>query len=154
VRRDPFAMIAFCGYNMADYFSHWVQIGEKAGTNAPKIYCGNWFRKGENGKFIWPGFGDNMRVLKWIVERVEGKASAEKTALGFIPKYADLDWSGASFTQEQFDSITAVNQTRWRQELTLHDELLTKLSFHLPVEMTQRFMALETALKTEVMPAI
>ena len=153
VRRDPFAMIAFCGYNMADYFSHWVQIGEKAATNAPKIYCGNWFRKDENGKFIWPGFGDNMRVLKWIVERVEGKASAEKTALGFIPKYADLDWSGASFTPEQFDSITAVNQTRWRQELTLHDELLTKLSFHLPVEMTQRFMALETALKTDVKSA-
>jgi phosphoenolpyruvate carboxykinase (GTP) len=154
VRRDPFAMIAFCGYNMADYFSHWVSMGEKAGANAPKIYCGNWFRKDENGKFIWPGFGDNMRVLKWIVERVEGKASAEKTSLGLIPKYNDLDWSGASFTQEKFDAITAVNQTQWTQELKLHDELLTKLAHHLPVEMTQRFTVLEAALNTALKAAI
>ncbi len=150
VRRDPFAMIAFCGYNMADYFAHWVSMGEKAGANAPKIYCGNWFRKDENGKFIWPGFGDNMRVLKWIVERVEGKASAEKTALGLIPKYSDLDWSGSSFSQEKFDAITAVNQTQWTQELKLHDELLTRLAYHLPVEMTQRFTVLDAALKAAI----
>jgi phosphoenolpyruvate carboxykinase (GTP) len=146
VRRDPFAMIAFCGYNMADYFSHWVSMGQKAGIHAPKIYCGNWFRKDEDGKFIWPGFGDNMRVLKWIVERVEGKANAEKTALGLIPKYNDLDWNGASFAQEKFDAITTINQTQWTQELKLHDELLTKLAYHLPVEMTLRFKALRAAI--------
>ncbi len=146
VRRDPFAMIAFCGYNMADYFSHWVSMGKKAATNAPKIYCGNWFRKDENGKFIWPGFGDNMRVLKWIVERVEGRADAEKTALGLIPKYSDLDWSGSTFAQEKFDAITVINQTQWTQELKLHDELLTKLAYHLPAEMQQRYEALKQAL--------
>jgi len=150
VRRDPFAMLAFCGYNMADYFSHWVSMGKKAGANAPKIYCGNWFRKDETGKFIWPGFSDNMRVLKWIVERVEGNADAEKTALGFIPKYGDLDWSGSSFAQENFAAITEVNQLQWTQELKLHDELLTKLAHHLPVEMTQRY----TVLNTKLMPAL
>lgn len=146
VRRDPFAMIAFCGYNMADYFGHWVSMGKKAGPNAPKIYCGNWFRKDENGKFIWPGFGDNMRVLKWIVERVEGKVGAEKTALGVIPKYSDIDWSGSSFAQEKFDAITAVNQTQWTQELKLHDELLTRLAYHLPIEMRQRYDRLKAVI--------
>lgn len=146
VRRDPFAMIAFCGYNMAEYFGHWVSMGKKAGPNAPKIYCGNWFRKDENGKFIWPGFGDNMRVLKWIVERVEGKVGAEKTALGVIPKYSDIDWSGSSFAQEEFDAITAVNQTQWTQELKLHDELLTRLAYHLPIEMRQRYDRLKAVI--------
>jgi phosphoenolpyruvate carboxykinase (GTP) len=146
VRRDPFAMIAFCGYNMADYFGHWVSMGKKAGANAPKIYCGNWFRKDENGKFIWPGFGDNMRVLKWIVERVEGRANAEKTALGFIPKYGDFDWSGSSFTQDKFATITAVNQIQWTQELKLHAELLAKLAHHLPGEIKLRYEALKAAI--------
>ncbi len=154
VRRDPFAMIAFCGYNMADYFGHWVSIGKKAGANAPKIYCGNWFRKDDNGKFIWPGFGDNMRVLKWIVERVEGRAQAKKTALGFIPTYSDLDWSGSSFAQEKFDEITAINQTQWTQELKLHDELLTKLAHHLPAEMTRRYTVLKSALEAALKTAI
>ncbi len=142
VRRDPFAMIAFCGYNMADYFGHWVQMGNNLGANAPKIFCGNWFRKDESGKFIWPGFGDNMRVLKWIIERVEGKANAEKTPLGFIPKYADLDWTDSSFPQESFEAITTVNPTEWKQELTLHDELLKKLAHRLPVELSQRYQTL------------
>ncbi len=142
VRRDPFAMIAFCGYNMADYFQHWVQMGENLGASAPKIYCGNWFRKDELGKFIWPGFGDNMRVLKWIVERIEGKANAEKTPLGFIPNYADLDWTDSSFSQEKFDAITRVKHSEWTQELALHDELLKKLAHHLPVEVSQRYQTL------------
>ncbi len=146
VRRDPFAMIAFCGYNMADYFGHWVQMGNSLGPNSPKIYCGNWFRKDENGKFIWPGFSDNMRVLKWIIERVEGKANAEKTALGSIPKYSDLDWNGSSFPEEKFDAITTVNHLEWAQELTLHDDLLTKLAHHLPTEMTERYAVLKAAI--------
>ena len=145
VRRDPFAMLAFCGYNMSDYFAHWISIGAQA-AHAPKLYCVNWFRKNGDGKFIWPGFGENMRVLKWIVERVEGKASANDTPLGAIPRYTDLDWSGLAFDESKFDSVTAVNQAHWRQELTLHDELLTKLQHNLPSVMRARFTKLGEAI--------
>jgi phosphoenolpyruvate carboxykinase (GTP) len=148
VRRDPFAMLAFCGYNMADYFGHWINVGAKLDNNAPKLYCVNWFRKNADGKFVWPGFGDNMRVLKWIVERVEGKASAQQSALGNIPTFADLDWRGLDFAQETFSNITAVEKTQWQQELALHDELLCKLQHGLPVVLKERRMALQTALTT------
>jgi phosphoenolpyruvate carboxykinase (GTP) len=147
VRRDPFAMLAFCGYNMADYFGHWINVGAKLNDNAPKLYCVNWFRKNADGKFVWPGFGDNMRVLKWIVERVEGKANAQQTALGNIPTFADLDWQGLNFAQETFSSITAVEKTPWQQELALHDELLGKLQHGLPIVLKERRMALQTALQ-------
>ena len=146
VRRDPFAMIAFCGYNMADYFAHWVNVGAKSRDAAPKLYCVNWFRKNDDGKFVWPGFGDNMRVLKWIIERVEGKASAQQTPLGNIPDYSDLDWSGTDFSAQTFKAITAVDQSQWQQELILHDELLTKLAYHLPAALTQRYGALQQTL--------
>jgi phosphoenolpyruvate carboxykinase (GTP) len=146
VRRDPFAMIAFCGYNMADYFDHWINVGAKVGDAAPKLYCVNWFRKNEQGKFVWPGFGDNMRVLKWIIERVEGKAAAHQTALGNIPDYSNLDWTGTSFSQSTFDAITSVNQAQWQQELTLHEELLTKLDYHMPVALKNRYGALQQTL--------
>ena len=145
VRRDPFAMLAFCGYNMSDYFAHWIEVGAQA-SRAPKLYCVNWFRKGGDGKYIWPGFGENMRVLKWIIGRVEGKADAQPTALGSVPRYSDLDWTGLPFAQEKFASITAVNQLHWQQELKLHDELLTKLAHHLPSAMTTRYEALGKAL--------
>ena len=146
VRRDPFAMIAFCGYNMADYFDHWINIGAKLGNSAPKLYCVNWFRKDNHGKYVWPGFGDNMRVLKWIIERVEGKASAQQTSLGNIPDYNDLDWSGTDFSTETFKAITTVQRSQWQQELILHDELLTKLAYHLPAALTQRYGALQQTL--------
>ena len=146
VRRDPFAMIAFCGYNMADYFDHWINIGAKLGNAAPKLYCVNWFRKDNHGKYVWPGFGDNMRVLKWIIERVEGKASAQQTSLGNIPDYNDLDWSGTDFSTETFQAITTVQRSQWQQELILHDELLTKLAYHLPAALTQRYGALQQTL--------
>ena len=146
VRRDPFAMIAFCGYNMADYFDHWINVGAKVGDAAPKLYCVNWFRKNDQGKFVWPGFGDNMRVLKWIIERVEGKAAAHQTALGNIPDYSNLDWTGTSFSQSTFDAITSVNQAQWQQELTLHEELLTKLDYHMPAALKKRFGALKQTL--------
>jgi phosphoenolpyruvate carboxykinase (GTP) len=146
VRRDPFAMIAFCGYNMSDYFGHWIAMGAKAGAGAPKLYCVNWFRKNDQGKFVWPGFGDNMRVLKWIIERVEGKAPAIRTALGNIPDYGHLDWSGSSFAAETFAAITQVNQSQWQQELKLHDELLGKLAHGLPVALSERRQRLEAAL--------
>ena len=145
VRRDPFAMLAFCGYNMSDYFAHWISVGAQA-AHAPKLYCVNWFRKGDDGKFIWPGFGENMRVLKWIVGRVEGTASANDTPLGAIPRYTDLDWSGLAFDASKFDNITAINQAHWRQELALHDELLTKLRYNLPSVMRTRFAKLGEAI--------
>jgi phosphoenolpyruvate carboxykinase (GTP) len=150
VRRDPFAMLAFCGYNMADYFQHWLDIGAKSSAsssaNTPKLYNVNWFRKDENGKFIWPGFGENMRALKWIIERVEQKASATETPLGYIPQYNDMDWRGLAFSSEQFNHITAIDRTQWQQELQLHDELLNKLSHHMPSVMKTRYEALKNAL--------
>ncbi|MEO8384359.1 MAG: phosphoenolpyruvate carboxykinase (GTP) [Betaproteobacteria bacterium] len=146
VRRDPMAMLPFCGYNMADYFDHWINIGSKASAAAPKLYCVNWFRKNEQGKFVWPGFGDNMRVLKWIIERVEGKASARNTALGNVPEYGDLDWRGADFSQATFDEITSVKHAQWQQELALHHELLTKLDYHMPAALKTRYGALQKSL--------
>ncbi|MFO0325454.1 MAG: phosphoenolpyruvate carboxykinase (GTP), partial [Burkholderiales bacterium] len=145
VRRDPFAMLAFCGYNMSDYFAHWVSIGKRA-SQAPKLYCVNWFRKDESGKFVWPGFGENMRVLKWIVERVEGKSEATPTPLGNIPAYGQLDWNGLSYSDAVFANITRVDKAEWQQELKLHDELLSKLEHRLPTEMTARYRALSNAI--------
>ena len=149
VRRDPFAMIAFCGYNMADYFAHWLQFGKTAGAALPKIYCVNWFRKDENGKFMWPGFGDNMRVLKWIVERVEGTSSAQQTALGNIPDYSHLDWTGLAYSPEKFLAITAIHKAQWTQELKLHHELLSKLQHHLPTELTHRYQSLLASISNQ-----
>jgi phosphoenolpyruvate carboxykinase (GTP) len=138
VRRDPFAMIAFCGYNMSDYFSHWIGLGSKIAAQ-PKIYLVNWFRKDANGKFLWPGYGENMRVLKWIVERVEGKASARTTPLGNVPM--ELDMRGLeSFPAARFAAATAVESADWRQEMKLHDELLAgKLAGAAPKELRKRY---------------
>lgn len=145
VRRDPFAMIAFCGYNMSDYFAHWIGMQDKV-TVKPKLYTVNWFRKDENGKFIWPGYGENMRVLKWIIERVEGKANAQETALGFIPSYKDLDWTGSGFGADKFATLTGVDTAQWQQEMKLHDELLVKLALRLPEAVKGRFSTLSKAL--------
>ncbi len=101
VRRDPFAMLPFTGYNMADYFQHWLNLGKKladAGAQLPRIYTTNWFRKGENGQFVWPGYGENMRVLKWMIDRIEGKAGGASNAFGVSPGYQDLNWTGLDFT--------------------------------------------------------
>jgi len=145
VRRDPFAMLAFCGYNMSDYFNHWIGM-QDAVSAKPKLYTVNWFRKDENGKFIWPGYGENMRVLKWIIERVEGKAQAAETALGFIPSFKDLDWTGSDFAADKFAAITGVDKAQWQQEMKLHDELLTKLTHRLPEAVKGRFAKLSAAL--------
>ena len=145
VRRDPFAMLAFCGYNMADYFDHWIQVG-KSLSNAPKLYCVNWFRKNAQGKFVWPGFGDNMRVLKWIVERVEGKAVANDTALGRVPPHEAIDWTGLSFDAATYESITGIDEAQWKQELQLHDELLAKLAQGMPTSLVERRAALGKSL--------
>jgi phosphoenolpyruvate carboxykinase (GTP) len=143
VRRDPFAMIAFCGYNMSDYFAHWIDLGAKI-THQPKIYLVNWFRKDANGKFIWPGYGENMRVLKWIVERVEGKAGAKSTPLGNVPE--SLDMQGLeSFGADKFANATAVEKSQWTQEMGLHGELIQKLTHRLPQQIKARFEELKKA---------
>ncbi|MEM5448995.1 phosphoenolpyruvate carboxykinase (GTP) [Paraburkholderia guartelaensis] len=149
VRRDPFAMLPFCGYNMADYFGHWLDVGErlaKAGATVPRIFCVNWFRKGPDGKFVWPGFGENMRVLEWMVRRIEGKATGDEHAFGVSPRYGDLDWSGLNFTQEQFEQVISVDADAWRAELALHAELFDKLAHGLPQVLKDARQRLETRL--------
>ncbi|MGB9148872.1 MAG: phosphoenolpyruvate carboxykinase (GTP) [Burkholderiales bacterium] len=137
VRRDPFAMLPFAGYNMADYFNHWLNMGKKL-SHPPKIFGVNWFRTDADGKFIWPGFGDNARVLKWIIERCEGKASAVQSPLGMHPTFSDLDWSGIQFSEHQFDHIMSISDDEWDLELDSHKELFDKLADHLPKELQMR----------------
>lgn len=135
VRRDPFAMLPFAGYNMSDYFQHWLSLGEKleaAGAKLPRIYKTNWFRKDANGKFVWPGFGENTRILKWMIDRIEGEAKGVEHAVGISPSYSDIRWVGLDFPQEQFDLVTDINIDDWAVELKLHKELFEKLAHNLP----------------------
>ena len=135
VRRDPFAMLPFIGYNMADYFQHWLDIGAKLGAQAPRIFCVNWFRKGADGKFVWPGYGENMRVLAWMLGRIEGSAGGAENVFGTSPRYGDLDWTGLDFSDHKFASVIGIDRSAWQQELTLHTELFTTLAYHLPAEL-------------------
>jgi phosphoenolpyruvate carboxykinase (GTP) len=135
VRRDPFAMLPFAGYNMSDYFQHWLDIGAALQARAarlPKIYCVNWFRKGPDGKFVWPGYGENMRVLKWMLDRVEGHGQGVENAIGVSPRYQDLCWTGLNFSPEQYARLSNIDPAAWKEELTLHDELFAQLAYHLP----------------------
>ena len=149
VRRDPFAMLPFCGYNMADYFGHWLKMGEQLkaqGARLPAIYCVNWFRKNAEGKFVWPGYGENMRVLKWIIDRAENRAAGQQTMFGVAPAYGEINWNGLAFSPEQFANVTSIDQNAWAEEFALHDELFAQLAQGLPAQMTETKKAMEARL--------
>jgi phosphoenolpyruvate carboxykinase (GTP) len=133
MRRDPFAMLPFCGYNMADYFNHWLNVGRKI-PNPPRIFRVNWFRKGDDGKFLWPGYGENMRVLKWIVDRVKGRGYAIESPLGWMPRHEDLNWSGLAFDAEKFQDLMGVDKQPGTLEAHAHEELFDRFFDRLPKE--------------------
>ena len=150
VRRDPFAMLPFCGYNMADYFGHWLALGDRLkaqGAALPKVYCVNWFRKDADGKFVWPGYGENMRVLKWIIDRAENRAAGQPTMFGVSPQYAEINWTGLAFSPEQFATVTSIDKAAWQQEFHLHDELFAQLAQGLPEALTKTKAALQQRLE-------
>ncbi len=139
VRRDPFAMLPFMGYNMSDYFQHWLNMGDtlkSTGARLPAIFCVNWFRKGDDGKFVWPGYGENMRVLKWMIDRIEGQAKGRENVFGISPNYEEITWTGLDFTPQQFQTVTHIDKAAWVEELKLHEVLFTQLAYHLPAELT------------------
>jgi phosphoenolpyruvate carboxykinase (GTP) len=149
VRRDPFAMLPFAGYNMSDYFQHWLDLGAKIegqGATLPKIFTTNWFRKNAEGKFVWPGYGENMRVLKWMIDRLEGQVQGQETAFGIAPQYAEINWTGLDFDAAQFDSVTNIDKAAWAEEMKLHGEHFDKLAYNLPKAMLDTKAELEKRL--------
>jgi phosphoenolpyruvate carboxykinase (GTP) len=134
VRRDPMAMLPFCGYHMGDYFAHWIVMQRKL-TETPRIFHVNWFRKDAEGKFLWPGFSENMRILRWIVDRARGKALGKETPIGWMPSHGDIDWTGLDFPKARFDELQSFNRQAWRAEVMSHEELFLDLHDRLPKEM-------------------
>jgi phosphoenolpyruvate carboxykinase (GTP) len=146
VRRDPMAMLPFCGYHMGDYFRHWLQLGRSL-ARPPRVFAVNWFRVDDHGRYVWPGFGENMRVLKWMVERCNGRAAAMETALGWMPQFADFDWTdNAQMTADKFAGMTHIEPAQWKQELEAHGKLFDKLSARLPRELPLQRELLELGL--------
>ena len=147
VRRDPMAMLPFCGYHMADYFQHWLDMGERLGDKAPKIFNVNWFRTDDDGNFLWPGFGDNMRVLNWIIDRCEGKADATETAIGYVPKPEDIDLTDLDMDMDTLKSILTVDKDVWAKECAEIEEHYKKFGDKLPAELKIQLETLKEAIK-------
>jgi phosphoenolpyruvate carboxykinase (GTP) len=134
---------------MSDYFQHWLDLGKKletSGAKLPRIYTTNWFRKGADGKFVWPGYGENMRVLKWMIDRIEGKAAGKENVFGVSPTYEELNWTGLDFTADQFKAVIGVDKSAWEKELELHTELFRQLEYHLPRELSDTKTQIEKRL--------
>jgi phosphoenolpyruvate carboxykinase (GTP) len=146
VRRDPMAMLPFCGYHMADYWAHWLEMGEKLGDKAPKIFNVNWFRLDDNGKFIWPGFGENLRVLEWIINRCEGKADAAEAPIGYLPKPDDINPEGLDFSVDALKSILEVDRDLWLQEVKDIEEFYKKFGDKVPAELKKQLEILKAKL--------
>jgi phosphoenolpyruvate carboxykinase (GTP) len=134
VRRDPMAMLPFCGYHLGDYFNHWLGIRREL-RDPPRIFHVNWFRKSAGGKFLWPGFGENFRVLKWIIDRCHGRAPARETQIGWMPRYAEFDWTGLDYSREQFQECMKIDPAEWQRELISQTELFLTLHDRLPKEL-------------------
>jgi len=143
LRRDPMAMIPFCGYNMADYFAHWLRMGEMLQNNAPKIFFVNWFRRDDDGTFLWPGFGENIRVLKWIIDRVHGRVSAKETPIGLIPRFEDMELSGLDLSREKFKKLFKIDKDEWRGEIEAIREFFWKFGGRMPGELVEELGKLE-----------
>jgi phosphoenolpyruvate carboxykinase (GTP) len=155
LRRDPFAMLPFCGYNMGDYFNHWLSIGQKGdAAKLPRIYFVNWFRKDEGGKFVWPGYGENSRVLKWIVERLEGKAQVQSSPIGNLPAKGALDISGLNLTEAQMELLLSVDRDVWREEAALIPGAYDRFADRLPKALWQELDALMERLEADEAPAM
>ncbi len=146
LRRDPMAMLPFCGYNMGDYFGHWLEMGEKLGDKAPKIFTVNWFRLDDEGNFIWPGFGDNMRVLLWMLDRCEGKVGAKETPIGYVPEVDDLDMEGLDISKETLADLLNVDNGIWKDEAAGIEEFYKKFGDHLPAELKKQLDDLKARL--------
>ncbi|MFC1576452.1 phosphoenolpyruvate carboxykinase (GTP) [Candidatus Omnitrophota bacterium] len=142
VRRDPMAMLPFCGYNMAEYFKHWLGMGKKM-TRPPKIFFVNWFRKNKSGRFLWPGFSDNLRIIDWILARAEGKVGAIKTPLGYVPRYEDIDMTGLKFSRKKWNELFRINKKDWLNELGEQKKFLGKFGKSLPQEIRAEYKALQ-----------
>jgi len=140
VRRDPMAMLPFCGYHMGDYFAHWLNIGKRL-EKVPKIFHVNWFRADENGKLLWPGFGENLRVLEWILDRCNNKAQAVRTPIGFIPALDSLDMTGLHFQKENLKKLLEIDRFEWLQEMKSQKEFLSMFGDRLPAELWQEWEA-------------
>ena len=147
VRRDPMAMLPFCGYNMGDYFKHWIEMGKKLNEKAPKIFNVNWFRTDEDGHFIWPGYGDNMRVLMWILNRCENKVQAEKTKIGYLPKIDDINLNGTLINKSELEDILSINEELWEQETKEIEKFFAQFKEKLPVELKEELNNLKDRLK-------
>jgi phosphoenolpyruvate carboxykinase (GTP) len=149
VRRDPFAMLPFCGYNMGDYFQHWFDMGDKVGKNAPRIFYVNWFRKDEKGNFIWPGFGDNSRILEWMCDRVDGRAGAVKTPIGMMPEIKDLDLEGVAISEEDMEKLLEVDISSWSRELEEIEAFLEQFGDHYTERLKRQVQGLKERLEEQ-----